>query len=113
MHCGRREGTMTSGPDWKKRAVRPVVGVHVAVFGYSQAKVLRMIIQLLAGKALANFGSAIDGREGCNKRSAKKEASTTLVGVELASFVSSCSMSVVAHSKRWQTTTVQSVTVEL
>lgn len=38
------------GPDWERRAVRPVMGVRVAVFGYCEPQVCRLVVDILGGE---------------------------------------------------------------
>lgn len=40
------------GPDWERQAVRPARGVEVAVFGYCESQVSRLLVDLIEGELL-------------------------------------------------------------
>lgn len=49
-----KDGARVKGPDWNRRAVRPVVGARIAVYGHHRSQVLDVVIRLLGG-ALDNM----------------------------------------------------------
>ena len=42
-----------TGPDWEHLAVRPAMGVRVAVHGYSEAQVSKLVVGIIGGKSSA------------------------------------------------------------
>lgn len=51
---GRRGDEISSshGPNWERKAVRPAMGVEVAVFGYCESQVSRLLVDLIEGELL-------------------------------------------------------------
>lgn len=49
-HRGAMGGARAAtGPDWKHPAVRPATGVRVAVHGYSEAQVSKLVVGMIGG----------------------------------------------------------------
>lgn len=46
------EKSSSHGPDWERKAVRPARGVEVAVFGYCESQVSRLLVDLIEGELL-------------------------------------------------------------
>ena len=59
---GVRESVVpTSGPDWERHPVRPVVGVGVAVYGLCKARLCRLVADMMGR---GEFVVVLDFREG-------------------------------------------------
>lgn len=44
------ESTPSAGPDWERTAVRPARGAEVAVYGYCESQVSRLLKDLIEGE---------------------------------------------------------------
>lgn len=45
---------VTADPDWARQAVRPVVGVKVAVHGHGEARLIPSVVDILGGEFASN-----------------------------------------------------------
>lgn len=62
MYRRARNGSQSMpGPEWERRPVRPIVGVRVAVHGYCEVEVSRLVVGLIGGELRENEGEFVFG----------------------------------------------------